>query len=721
MTAPEVLGTAPHAESPTLPRITFDPALLDDPSIPESIDAAMIDGLKRHLQGYSAHRAPTNSLARIEDEVWMDAWDSALSAVQGARVLLRGSELGLFALRAVGHGAVHALAVESSPFNARIAMGIVHKHFLKQWHTVHGSDIQRWSEDERRASFESYADTVDIVSTQSERLADAACDYFVFPAIDHSLLGTGIVKAVRQHRGQGLAADARILPAKATVFAMAIQWAYPATQYQLPPMNQFRWSLYPQALNLSSENWIALTDPVRVGEINFEDFVEGTWDVELPVIKEGTVDAIIYWFNLELGNAQIDNAPGSALKCIKPAVQYTDPIEGVKPGQSLAIRAHVKEDRLYLQTQPAATQLRAQSLPSWYLPMLLDRRRNHAYCASLERAIASRPPELVLDIGAGCGLLSMMAAGARAAQVVGCEVNPDICSAGHEVIGLNRLGENITLINKDCRDLKIPEDLARRADLAVFELFDCSLIGEGVLHFLAHAREHLLTENACYLPMAARIRAMVIEYRLEHIWGIDVNLLNPYRFSPSFINVDASTLPYRRLTEPVDLFAFDFSTATAKADEKALLVPSIAAGTAGAVMFWFDLQLDGTTWISNGPDASDSLHWKQGLQFLPEISVDSNLELPLIASHDGSRLSFQWKQSAIPKEAWSTLPRLDPRMLAAAKELEQQTCGLLQHCTQDTDEYLKVAELAKRFAVEPAAHDLDPVVAQNFAAIFLNN
>jgi len=40
-------------------------------------------------------------------------------------------------------------------------------------------------------------------------------------------------------------------------------------------------------------------------------------------------------------------------------------------------------------------------------------------------------------------------------------------------------------------------------------------------------------------------------------------------------------------------------------------------------------------------------------------------------------------------------------------------------CAQNPEEYAKVAEIAKRFAIDPAAHDLDPVIAQRFAAMFL--
>jgi hypothetical protein len=36
-------------------------------------------------------------------------------------------------------------------------------------------------------------------------------------------------------------------------------------------------------------------------------------------------------------------------------------------------------------------------------------------------------------------------------------------------------------------------------------------------------------------------------------------------------------------------------------------------------------------------------------------------------------------------------------------------------------EYIKVAELAKRFAIDPGAHDIDPKIAQRFAATFFES
>lgn len=705
-------------ELPPPPEVTFDPALFDDASLPDATANPMVEALRQHLWRYSGHQSSKNTLARFEDPVWLAAWDRALSATAGSSVLFGGSELGVFALRALAHGADRAVAVEPFPLDARIANGIVHKHFLRGWHALHGAVVQGWTEDERRSSFEDFAQGIDIVAPDGGRLAEQPCDVFVFPQIDHSLLGTGIVRAIRRYRSAGLAAGARILPAKARIFAMGIQWNYSAAHFRLQPLDRLRWSAYPQAMDLPPDAWTAMTESANVGDIDFENFSENVFDLEFSVVAEGKIDAIMFWFELDLGAAKLDNAPGGKLKCIAPAVQYTDAV-AVQPGMPLRAHAHVMESRLHFSTEPAASRLRSHALPGWYVPRLLDRERNDAYAAALTDAMAAEKPRLVLDIGAGCGLLSMMAAQAGADRVVACEAHPEMASLGKEVVALNGLEDKVVSVGKDCRRMKVPDDLAERADFVLFEQFDASLIGEGVLHYLAHAREHLLAPSARYLPMAAKIRGMAIEYRLDRLWDIDINLLNPYRFSTTFVGVDAKESGFRALTEPFDVFSFDFSAADPAAQDTEIQVPAIADGVAGAMLFWFDMQLDENRWISNAPDSAKPAHWKQGLQLLPEVQVSTGMVLPVVAKHNGSVLKFHWKQDALPMEAFSKIPLFDPRWLAATHELEHQTRGLLQHCMQNPDEYARVAELAKRFAVDPAAYDLDPAIAQRFAAAFL--
>lgn len=718
----QVLDPAAAAQSQVpapepLPATRFDPALLRDPSLPASTNAAMVAGLQQHLWRYSVHHSSRNALERLDDPRWLQAWDAALAATAGGRVLLHGSELGTFAVRALAHGAAHVTVVEPSPLDARIASGIIQKHLLGGWHAAHGEAAQAWTEEERRASFDRYAAAIDVLAAAD--VDPAGYDWLVFPNLDHTLLGTGIVRTIRGYRERGAKA-LRVLPRKARVFAMGVQWAYPGTGFDLAALTALRWAPYPQPLDLPDTCWTALTPASELGEIDLDDFRAQVWSRELPMTQAGRLDAIVFWFELDLVGTQLDTRPGSDLAALKPAVQYADS-PALEAGATLPLRIHVETSRIHIETVPAQSEPRSGALPSWYLPMIVDAPRNAAYRDALALRLAERADAAVLDIGGGCGLLSLMAAQLGARRVDACEVDGALARIAGRVADANAGGDRVHVINKDCRHLTVPDDLPAKADLAVFELFDCSLIGEGVLHFLAYAREHLLASDAVYLPMAGRVRAMLVEYRIDRIWDIDANILNPYRFSPEFINVDADRIAHRPLSEPFDVFAFDFASASPEPQECQIDLTAVAGGTAGAVLFWFDLQLTPDQWLSNAPDAPARFHWKQALQFLPEVQVRAGMSLPLTAKHNGSALTFRWRPDTLPPEAYSKLPRFDPNAFQQAAQLQSQTASLFQHCMADRAEYERVAQLAQRFAVDPAAHELDPRIAQRFAAKFLAN
>jgi hypothetical protein len=714
------VGAASHAPA-QVPPIAFEPALLEDPSIPQSFitaDKAMVDGLREHLRRHGSHQSLRTTLGRLEDPVWLSAWSDALEAAAGKKVLFRGSELGILALRTLESSATSAVIAEPTPIEARIAGGVVQKHYLREWHALHGETIRSWSAEQRRSSFEAFAEKVDLPHPNGDGLSNAHCECLVFPNIDHSLLGTGIVKAVRQYREHALVPGALVLPGAARVFATAVQWAYPGAPFTLDSVNELRWSFAPQPLNLSPESWVELTQATVAGDVDFGQFCETEWRLELPVVRDGFVHGIVFWFDLTRGGVKLSNAPGSDLRCIKPAVQYTDPIPA-RAGSALSVRVRVQDTRLHFEVSSAPPRRpRHCLLPTWYVPMLQDAARNQAYAHAIDAAVKSVPEGIVLDIGSGCGLLSMMAARSGASRVIGCEVSPQIACIAETVVAENGFAERVQCLNKDCRNLVVGKDIAKRADIALFELFDCSLIGEGVLHFLAYARENLLAADARYVPLSGRLRAMAIECRLETVLGFDVNLLNPYRYSSSFINVDADHLQWRALTDAFDVFSFDFRTASPQPQQESRRVPVVRNGTVGAVLFWFDLQTEEGRWLSNAPDARSTLHWKQGLQWLPEVQVDMQMQLPLVMAHDGSGLRFFWDSEALPKTATSRLPRFDPHWRAQCVELERQTHGILEQCRGHPSEYAKLAQLAQRFAIDPGAHDLDPVIAHRFGATF---
>mgnify|MGYP001171456982 CR=1 FL=1 len=95
------------------------------------------------------------------------------------------------------------------------------------------------------------------------------------------------------------------------------------------------------------------------------------------------------------------------------------------------------------------------------------------------------------------------------------------------------------------------------------------------------------------------------------------------------------------------------------------------------------------------------------------------MRLPLVAEHDGSALKFSWDMEALDRARLVQMPRFDPRSAMAASELEQSTRELLQHCAHLPEERQRVAEIALRIAVDPAAYGIDPSIAQRFASMFV--
>lgn len=697
--------------SPPLPVITWDPALYADPALPDAIPAAMVDGLVRHLTRYGHHQSVRSAIERLSDPRWIAAWQTALSACAGSAVVFYGSELGVLPLLALAAGVRKVTIVAGQPLERRIASGIVEKNRLMQWRQSIGDGFATLSAEQRQASFESFNRDIDIITP--EQLAGIDCDWLVFPGLDPSVFGTGLVAAVARCRDAGLVPRIGVLPARVDVRARGIQWCYPASPYDLDPVNDLRWSVQPEAIDLVPEGWRAMTEVVDVGSVDIAQFDISVASHRVAATRSGNLDAMLVWYRLDLGAIVLDT--GDGLDCLKPTVHYIDAV-AIEAGAPLEVRAAIEATRVRVDVTPPRERLRAARLPSWYIPMLLDRPRNDAYRAALGTLSAD---DVVLEIGAGCGLLSMMAADAGSRRVHGCEIDPRIARVGSAIVANNGYADAVTLINKDCRRLTLADDLPQRADIVLFEMFDCGLIGEGILHFLAYVREHLAVANARYLPMAARLRAMLIEARLDEIAGIDVNLLNPFCFTPSYMNVDAARLRHRPLSAPFDVFAFDFSQATPEPQETTIEIDVTASGTAGAVLFWFDLQLDETTWLSNAPGVKPAYHWGQAMQYLPEVHVTPPMHLSLVGRHQGSGLSFAWREGGVPQDAFSRLPRADPATWAQAMELEAQTQQLLQHCRSSPEEYARVADLTLRIAADPARHGVDPKVAQRFAGLFL--
>jgi precorrin-6B methylase 2 len=285
-----------------------------------------------------------------------------------------------------------------------------------------------------------------------------------------------------------------------------------------------------------------------------------------------------------------------------------------------------------------------RSVPRWHWEMLHDEERSELYDKAIRHVVS--PEHLVLDVGTGSGLLSMMAARAGARQIIACEGQPAVADVARRVIRKAGHDDVITVVPKMSTEMRVPEDLPRRADILVTETVDCALLGEGILPTIAHAREHLLTEDAVIMPGGGRAFAQLVEsaslHRKNHVgqlYGFDFTEFNQLS-SIEYFDSRIRHHDHRALSEPIEVFKFDFYRDPAEPRRAEFVVPPSVEGTCHAVVFWFELDLLPGMTLTNSP-ATPNSHWKQAVQCLPlPIEVQPDEPLLLDARHDGVTIHF---------------------------------------------------------------------------------
>ncbi len=288
----------------------------------------------------------------------------------------------------------------------------------------------------------------------------------------------------------------------------------------------------------------------------------------------------------------------------------------------------------------------ASMIPAWHFPMLGDRARNDAYQRAIEKAVEG--DSIVLDIGTGSGLLSMMAARAGAKHVIACEMVKPLAEVAERIVASNGYADRITVVAKQSTQLEVGRELPAPASLLISEILDYRLIGEGVLPTLRHANANLVAPDAKVIPAAATVWGVVIEaprlrsiYPLGEINGFDLSEFEQFRNPLTHQTFDMEHEDHQVLTPPFEVMRVDFRRPPVAQAPKPMSLETTASGTGHAVAFWFDLHLDDEITLSNRP--GDPLcHWRQGLQFLErDLPLTSGQRFELAVGHTDASFIFR--------------------------------------------------------------------------------
>ncbi|XP_044111799.1 protein arginine N-methyltransferase 7 isoform X3 [Neovison vison] len=331
---------------------------------------------------------------------------------------------------------------------------------------------------------------------------------------------------------------------------------------------------------------------------------------------------------------------------------------------------------------------------SSYADMLHDKDRNIKYYQGI-RAAVSRVKDrgqkaLVLDIGTGTGLLSMMAVTAGADFCYAIEVFKPMADAAVKIVEKNGFSDKIKIINKHSTEVTIgPDgDMPCRANILITELFDTELIGEGALPSYEHAHRHLVQENCEAVPHRATVYAQLVESRRMWSW----NKLFPVRVqtghgeqvivpplelercpgAPSVYDIQlnqVSPTDFTALSDVMPMFSVDFSkqVSSSAACHSRQFEP-LASGRAQVVLSWWDIEMDpegkikctmAPFWAHSDPEELQWRdHWMQCVYFLPqEEPVVQGSSLFLLAHHDDYCVWYSLQKTSSEKNGRVSPPR----------------------------------------------------------------
>ena len=245
--------------------------------------------------------------------------------------------------------------------------------------------------------------------------------------------------------------------------------------------------------------------------------------------------------------------------------------------------------------------------------MVFDEVRNRAYLDAMQALIG--PETVVLDLGAGIGVLGLLAAKAGARHVYCVEPSP-VARHIRPLAEANGVGDRVTAIQSRIEDAVLPEQV----DLIVSVFTGNLLFTEGLLPSLYAARDRHLKPGGRLLPDRARLMLQAVDasggygdvvarFRSPSL-GIDYSqLVDVAAAHPNYIRRDKPAP--RPLSAPACAVELDFTSTTQADVAFEGCAPGIATGSADALVGWIEVRL-GDRWLSTAPDAED-VHWSPAL------------------------------------------------------------------------------------------------------------
>jgi hypothetical protein len=257
-----------------------------------------------------------------------------------------------------------------------------------------------------------------------------------------------------------------------------------------------------------------------------------------------------------------------------------------------------------LSASDAAHVLRFQSF------LLDDENRLETWRRAIRARV--RPGDVVLDLGAGMGILSLFACQAGAARVYAVEAGPGV-ELARLVAAANGLGERMICLHDRSQDVELPEP----ATVLITDTTETFGLNGGLVPAVIDARQRLLAPDARLLPHRIELRVAPVEAPrmygyLVDVWepkgrGFDLSPIRPFAANNRHV---ADLKPDAFLAPPSPLGEIDLSAATEPSFAGTLRVKVARGGTLHGLAGFFAATLADGASLTNDPTAPtvNSLH-----------------------------------------------------------------------------------------------------------------
>lgn len=279
-----------------------------------------------------------------------------------------------------------------------------------------------------------------------------------------------------------------------------------------------------------------------------------------------------------------------------------------------------------------------------YGSMIADRVRMRAYHDALKAVI--RPGATVVDIGAGTGILSLLACKFGARKVYAVEPS-DAILLGPDLAKANGFADRIEFRQTTSLDLQ----LAERADVIVSDIRGTLPLHRRIVPCIVDARQRLLAPGGALVPAIDTIMAQPVsddaQFRKHRDpWedgALDLDLSSALRWiSQSWHRADFSGA--RFAAPPAALIEIDYRTVISPNFRGSSRWTCDHDATVHGFAAWFESELTEGVTLSNAPAAPRAIYG-QALFPLPrpiEARAGDVLGLTLAATLVGESYVWQW-------------------------------------------------------------------------------